>query len=93
MDGADEGAFQWLTINYLLGNLGKDLRSTVAAIDLGGGSVQLAHAVRGLLSRQGETHTARAAAAAAAPAWGSAVSAHSALPACAARGRQPDAVR
>lgn len=46
MDGADEGAFQWLTINYLLGNLGKEIRATVAAIDLGGGSVQLAHAVR-----------------------------------------------
>ena len=45
MDGADEGAFQWVTTNYLLGNLGHDVSHTVAAVDLGGGSVQLAHAV------------------------------------------------
>ena len=51
MDGADEGAFQWLTMNYLLGNLkggGIDHDGdihTVAAVDLGGGSVQLAYQV------------------------------------------------
>ena len=45
MDGADEGAFSWITLNYLLGNLDKPLEDTVASIDLGGGSVQLAHAV------------------------------------------------
>lgn len=44
MDGAEEGAFQWLTMNYLLGNLGGDIGSTVATVDLGGGSVQLAYA-------------------------------------------------
>mmetsp|Transcript_4747 Transcript_4747/g.17530 ORF Transcript_4747/g.17530 Transcript_4747/m.17530 type:complete len:507 (-) Transcript_4747:123-1643(-) len=44
MDGAEEGAFQWLTMNYLLGNLRGDLGSTVATVDLGGGSVQLAYA-------------------------------------------------
>ena len=44
MDGAEEGAFQWLTMNYLLGNLQGDLGSTVATVDLGGGSVQLAYA-------------------------------------------------
>ena len=49
MDGADEGAYQWLTMNYLLGNLA-DADSngdvhTVAAVDLGGGSVQLAYQV------------------------------------------------
>lgn len=50
MDGADEGAYQWLTMNYLLGNLadadgnGGDVH-TVAAVDLGGGSVQLAYQV------------------------------------------------
>ena len=44
MDGAEEGAFQWLTMNYLLGNLRGDLGDTVATVDLGGGSVQLAYA-------------------------------------------------
>lgn len=44
MDGAEEGAFQWLTMNYLLGNLDGDLSDTVATVDLGGGSVQLAYA-------------------------------------------------
>ena len=44
MDGAEEGAFQWLTMNYLLGNLEGSLANTVATVDLGGGSVQLAYA-------------------------------------------------
>ena len=43
--GADEGAFAWLTLNYLLGNLGKGEVDTMAAIDLGGGSVQQAYAL------------------------------------------------
>ncbi len=43
--GADEGAFAWLTLNYLLGYLGKAEHETMAAIDLGGGSVQQAFAV------------------------------------------------
>lgn len=45
LDGQSEGAFAWLTINYLLGHFGVDSRSTVAAIDLGGGSVQEAFAL------------------------------------------------
>lgn len=44
MDGAEEGAFQWLTMNYLLGNLEGGVAKTVATVDLGGGSVQLAYA-------------------------------------------------
>lgn len=45
MDGKDEGAFAWLTLNYLLGKLGHGPAATVAAIDLGGGSVQEAFAM------------------------------------------------
>lgn len=36
LSGQSEGAFAWLTLNYLLGNLGKPYDETVAAIDLGG---------------------------------------------------------
>lgn len=43
--GADEGAFAWLTLNYLLGHLGKPEHDTMAAIDLGGGSLQQAFAL------------------------------------------------
>ena len=35
LDGQSEGAFAWLTLNYLLGHLGKPAKETVAAIDLG----------------------------------------------------------
>eukprot|EP00892_Ulva_mutabilis_P000339 jgi/Ulvmu1/10305/UM060_0107.1 len=45
MEGVDEGAYSWLTLNYLLDNTGKPMEELVGAIDLGGGSVQQAFAV------------------------------------------------
>lgn len=42
MDGSEEGAFAWITTNYLLGNIGGAVESETAAVfDLGGSSTQV----------------------------------------------------
>lgn len=44
MAGSDEGAFQWLAINFLLGSVGTGATAPQATvIDLGGGSMQVAY--------------------------------------------------
>jgi guanosine-diphosphatase len=42
LEGSDEGVYAWVTVNYLLGRLGKQRQAgTVAIMDLGGGSTQI----------------------------------------------------
>ncbi|SMN18183.1 similar to Saccharomyces cerevisiae YEL042W GDA1 Guanosine diphosphatase located in the Golgi [Maudiozyma saulgeensis] len=42
MDGAEEGVYAWITVNYLLGNIGNSEKlDTSAVFDLGGGSTQI----------------------------------------------------
>jgi guanosine-diphosphatase len=42
MGGDKEGVFAWITVNYLLGNIGtKEKKPTAGIMDLGGGSTQI----------------------------------------------------
>lgn len=41
MKGSDEGIFSWLTVNFLTGRLGQIQTKQLAAMDLGGGSMQI----------------------------------------------------
>ena len=45
MEGSDEGIFSWFTVNFLLDRFSSsNAKSTVAALDLGGGSTQVTFA-------------------------------------------------
>lgn len=41
MGGSDEALFGWMTVNFLLDNLGSQRKQTAAIIDMGGGSTQV----------------------------------------------------
>mmetsp|Transcript_22452 Transcript_22452/g.31211 ORF Transcript_22452/g.31211 Transcript_22452/m.31211 type:complete len:510 (+) Transcript_22452:58-1587(+) len=45
LGGDMEGVFGWLSVNYLKGTLGKTWDQTLAMLDMGGGSMQMAYAV------------------------------------------------
>lgn len=62
LDGVDEGAYSWMTLNYLLGLIGKPADALAGVVDLGGGSVQQAFAVPDAVAAkapQGESIAAR----------------------------------
>lgn len=56
LEGANEGTYQWITVNYLLGNLKKPFEQTVGVVDLGGGSVQMSYAVSEAASERAPKH-------------------------------------
>ncbi|XP_069756546.1 ectonucleoside triphosphate diphosphohydrolase 1 isoform X2 [Narcine bancroftii] len=56
--GADEGAFGWITVNYLMGNFLQDIagpHETIGALDLGGASTQITFVPDGEIESPGNS--------------------------------------
>lgn len=57
MEGTDEGIFSWFTVNFLLDRFNSiDSQTTVAALDLGGGSTQITFQPNNDQAKQLEKH-------------------------------------
>ncbi|PKI40301.1 probable apyrase 6 [Punica granatum] len=46
IQGGDEGVYAWIAVNYVLGSLRGEPRDTTGVIELGGGNLQVAYALR-----------------------------------------------
>ncbi|KAK4760551.1 hypothetical protein SAY87_005444 [Trapa incisa] len=52
IQGEDEGVYAWVAVNYVLGSLRGELQDTTGVIELGGGSLQVAYAMKDAISVQ-----------------------------------------